>query len=86
MPGYLKVTIQFRNGQKRNMETTIQPSVTDGCVFIKNRGQNSGGSFFPLDHVQSVDITPQEGFDADGMQRETEEQKALRELGSLKKK
>lgn len=86
MPGFLKVTIQFRNGQKRNIETTVQPSVTDGCVFIKNRGNNSGGSFFPLDHVQSVDIVPMAGFDADGMQRETEEQRALQELESLKKK
>lgn len=83
---YLKITVQFRNGQKRTIKTTLQPSITDGCVFIKNMGENSGGSFFPLDNIQSVDIIPEGNFDLDSIQRDISRQDAITELESLRKK
>ena len=79
--GHLEITIMFTNGAIKRFKSQLQPSVKDDTMFIKNVGDNSGGSVIPLRNVRYIDIVPQAGFNMDG----AAVQSAMEELEGMKK-
>ncbi len=79
--GYLKISITFLSGQTETAKSQIQPSIKDGCLFIKYVGDNSGGLITPLSSIRFIKIIPQEGFNLE----EATQQSAEAELEQMRK-
>lgn len=75
---HLRVIVKFTNGLSRTFKTDLQPGVNEAnqSMYIKNMGTNTGGTFIPIRSIVYVDVTPMNGFDADGLARQMQAARA----------